>query len=427
MDDLPERPPNLPAVMSVEDVSGLPLALQIFFDDRLFERCKAVAHYIAKAEGVTPRHLIGKPEACFAVVSRALTWRLDPYAVAQNTYQTPGGAIGYSGALCRAALENSGQIEGGVKTAYYGDWSKVQGRFAWQTSQKGGKFPVRAWKDEDEEGLGITVSARLRGEDAPRSMDLDMKRAQPRNSTLWATDPRTQLMYTAIRRFANSEVSHLFIGVPFDREPVVTTPSIPAPPEMTGIGAVSLSGGTLSGDIIPPAPKGNAGLKAKLSPEQRQQARETIQSGEDVPEATKPEIDGKTSTGSSEPESGQPGLELGVENGSDPFEQQEDHDEYDQYADDEPPPEEPPYLNEDGLPYLSNEALMAQAWKQAEQGTPKLNEWQQMLAPHEWVRVRDKVLSEVLPRAQQVDRDAADADDKRTDPTRGRGTDRRRR
>ena len=195
-------------------------AMHIMLNDQLFERAKLLAKYMSNAEGFTPRHLIGKSEACFAVVTRSLTWKLDPFAVAGCTYQTPGGAIGYEGKLCQAILENSGKIEGNVKYHHYGDWSKVQGKFKKVKSDKGKLYPVPDWKEADEEGLGVTVSAKIIGEPEERTWDFDLVQAFPRNSTLWATDPKTQICYTAVRRFANVAAPGLFMGVPFDRDDV---------------------------------------------------------------------------------------------------------------------------------------------------------------------------------------------------------------
>ncbi len=193
-------------------------ALQIMLDDRLFERAKLVAKYMSDAQGFTPRHLIGHTEACFAVVCRSITWKLDPWAVACCTYQTPGGAIGYEGKLVQAILENSGKFEGPIRYEHFGDWSMVEGKFKLETSQKGNKYTAATWNDEDAKGLGVIVRGKVVGEIDEREWPFLLVQAQPRNSTLWATDPRTQICYTAVRRFANVAAPGILMGVPFDRE-----------------------------------------------------------------------------------------------------------------------------------------------------------------------------------------------------------------
>ncbi|HZT90355.1 MAG TPA: recombinase RecT [Stellaceae bacterium] len=206
--------PDLPALPT----GTMSPAIAIMLDEKLFERAKQIATYLSRAEGFTPPHLIGKVESCFAVVTRSLTWKLDPYAVAQSTYQTPGGKVGYEGKLCQAILENSGKLDGPVKYEFYGDWSKVQGKFKIQTSQKGTKYPAPSWHEADEIGLGVIVRAQVHGEAEPRELRFDLVQAFPRNSTLWATDPKTQLCYAAVRRFGSVAAPGLFMGVPFDRE-----------------------------------------------------------------------------------------------------------------------------------------------------------------------------------------------------------------
>lgn len=235
MTDLPaqtDEAPRLPATTMTSP------ALALWFDDKVFEKAKMIAGYLAKAEGFVPAHLIGKPEACFAVVERSLTWRLSPYAVAQSTYQTPGGKVGYEGKLCHAILENSGHLVGGVTFSHYGDWPKIQGKFKKQRSDKGKEYAVPAWAEADERGLGVTVRAKVRGEEEARTLNLDLIQAFPRNSTLWATDPKTQLCYLAVRRFASVVVPGLFMGVPFDRDE-----------------AESYVGPERARDITPPRPK----------------------------------------------------------------------------------------------------------------------------------------------------------------------------
>lgn len=211
--DIIERGDPLPPTIGG---GNLPFAFSMFMDDALFQRAQKMAKFMAAAQGVLPKHLIGKEVACFAVLSRALTWRLDPFAVAQSTYETPGGAVGYEGKLCMAILERSGHLDGGVRFEHYGDWTKVKNKFQIITGDKGFKYPKPTWTDADAADLGVIVRAKVRGEPEPREMSMDLVQCWPRNSTLWATDPKTQICYTAVRRFASLCVPALMMGVPFD-------------------------------------------------------------------------------------------------------------------------------------------------------------------------------------------------------------------
>lgn len=196
-------------------VSGMAPGLAIMFNDALYERCKQIAHVMSKANGFTPRHLLGQGEACFAVVTRSITWKLDPLAVAQSTYQTPNGAVGYEGKLIQAILENSGHLVGPVTFEHFGDWSKIQGRWKKGKSAKGYEIPVQGWTDEDENGLGVTVRAQVRGEERQREFSMLLRECYPRNSTLWVLRPSQQICYTAARAFGNIAAPGLLMGVPF--------------------------------------------------------------------------------------------------------------------------------------------------------------------------------------------------------------------
>lgn len=195
---------------------GAPIGVQILLNPELTERCKEMAKYLANARGFVPPHLENNAYACFAVVIRSLTWQLDPYSVAASTYTTPGGSVGYEGKLVQAALENSGRLEGGVSFELYGPWKNIKGRFKEATSKKGNKILVPDWKPEDEKGLGVRVSAQVKGEAEPRILDFDLNTAHPRNSVLWATRPDQQIKYAAVRAFANTCLPAIFMGVRFD-------------------------------------------------------------------------------------------------------------------------------------------------------------------------------------------------------------------
>lgn len=238
----------LPILSTVSDDdlkrSGLPAMMEmspglaIFFNDALYNRCKQIALLMSNAEGMMPKHLLKKPEACFAVVSRAIVWRLDPFSVGMCTYQTPNGSIGYMGSLIIAILENSGRLIGPVTFKHEGDWTKVQGKYRIQESPKGGKYPVPTWTQEDAAGLFVIVSGQVKGEVEPRTLKFDLIEAFPLNSPLWATAPSRQICYTSARAFGNIAAASLMLGCPFDVDP-------------TGLGGDNMT------DITPPKPQRN--------------------------------------------------------------------------------------------------------------------------------------------------------------------------
>ncbi|MNC30976.1 RecT family protein [compost metagenome] len=65
----------------------------------------------------------------------------------------------------------------------------------------------------DEAGIGIVIRATLKGEDQPRELDLLLAQARTRNSTLWADDPRQQLAYLAVKRWARLFCPDVILGV----------------------------------------------------------------------------------------------------------------------------------------------------------------------------------------------------------------------
>lgn len=216
-------------------------ALALWFDDKLFERAKLMATYMSKAEGFTPRHLIGKSEACFLVVEKSLVWGLSPSAVAASTYQTPNGQVGFEGKLVQAILQASGRLSEPVKFTHFGDWSKVQGKFEIAKSQNGKPYARTTYSPADEQGLGVVVSAKLKGESQPIEFEFLLRQAFPRNSTLWATDPMTQLCYAAVRRFASTRLPDLIMGVPFDGEGDWTGPVVDITPTPEAVTAAQIA------------------------------------------------------------------------------------------------------------------------------------------------------------------------------------------
>jgi hypothetical protein len=174
---------------------------------------------MSKAEGITPPHLLGKRRSVLR--GRNPGDHLAPRPIRRHaaTYQTPGGRVGYEGKLIQAILENSGMLEGPVTYELIGEWNKIRGKHRIAKSSKGHDYAVPDWKPEDEEGLGVVVRAKVKGEREPREMEPFMLRSCfPRNSTLWALRPDQQIKYTACRAFGNTVAPGILMGVPFDSD-----------------------------------------------------------------------------------------------------------------------------------------------------------------------------------------------------------------
>lgn len=183
----------------------------LMMDNASMDKMMRLADFMASGKSTLPAHLRGSPGDCLAVVMQAVSWNMNPYAVAQKTFLI-NGTLGYEAQLIAAVINNSGVVKDRFNFEWFGDWKKVIGKFAIRKGEKG-EFRVPGWQLNDEEGLGIRVSATLRGEAEPRVLELLLAQARVRNSTLWADDPKQQLAYLAQKRWARLYASDVILGV----------------------------------------------------------------------------------------------------------------------------------------------------------------------------------------------------------------------
>lgn len=182
-------------------------------DPNTMGQMMAVAEAMAKATVTIPTHFRGKPADCLAVVMQAFRWKFDPFVVASKTHVTQSGVLGYEAQLINAVINASGAVTNQPEFEFIGDWKKILGKVAEKQSEKGGKYYVATWDKKDEDGLGVIVSATLRGEKEPRSITIMMSQAYPRFSTQWATDPQQQITYLAVRKFSRRYAPGAILGV----------------------------------------------------------------------------------------------------------------------------------------------------------------------------------------------------------------------
>lgn len=171
----------------------------------------SLANIMATGKATIPQEYRNSPGDCLAVVMQAVQWGMNPFAVAQKTHFV-SGKIGYEAQLVNAVITALAPTKDRLHFEWFGDWSKVIGKFDIKKGDKG-EYRVPGWELKDEEGLGIKVWATIKGEDEPRMLELFLAQARTRNSTLWADDPRQQLAYLATKRWARLYCPDVIMGV----------------------------------------------------------------------------------------------------------------------------------------------------------------------------------------------------------------------
>lgn len=173
---------------------------------------QSFAQVMSSGVATVPAHLQGNPSDCMAIAMQAAQWGMNPYAVAQKTFVV-GGVLGYEAQLVNAVISTKGPLISRIEYDWYGPWEKVIGKFDIRKNDKNKEYRVPGWKMADENGIGVKVWATLRGEEEPRVLNLLLAQARTRNSTLWADDPRQQLAYLAVKRWARLYCPEVILGV----------------------------------------------------------------------------------------------------------------------------------------------------------------------------------------------------------------------
>lgn len=214
-----------------------------------------LANIMSTGKATIPQEYRNSPGDCLAVVMQAVQWGMNPFAVAQKTHFV-SGKMGYEAQLVNAVITALAPTKDRLHFEWFGDWSKVIGKFDIKRGDKG-EYRVPGWNLKDEEGLGIKVWATIRGEDEPRVLELYLAQARTRNSTLWADDPRQQLAYLATKRWARLYCPDVIMGVytPDEFEDARVERDV-TPSATAGPGAVALSAMRSQGPVIEvePAP-----------------------------------------------------------------------------------------------------------------------------------------------------------------------------
>lgn len=185
----------------------------MLMNPQIMQSLDTFAAMMAGGVATVPSHLRKNKADCMAIVMQAAQWGMNPYAVAQKTHLTQGGQLGYEAQLVNAVITANGPFVGRPDYEFIGDWEKILGKVAERQSDKGGKYYVADWNKTDETGLGVIISATLKGEDEPRKITLMLSQCYPRFSTQWATDPQQQISYAGLKKFARRFCPDVILGV----------------------------------------------------------------------------------------------------------------------------------------------------------------------------------------------------------------------
>jgi len=185
----------------------------IMFNPQVFAGIEKLAAIMASSRCMIPAHLTGNVGDCFAVIMQAIQWRMNPFAVAQKTHIIKG-TLGYEAQLVNAVVLNCGAIKGNFEYDFFGPWENVIGKFKLIKGQNGrGDYHAPDWTDADEKGCGLRVTATIKATSRRETLELLLSQATVRNSTLWASDPKQQLAYLAVKKWARLYYPGAILGV----------------------------------------------------------------------------------------------------------------------------------------------------------------------------------------------------------------------
>jgi hypothetical protein len=200
-----------------------------------------------------PAHLQGKPGDCLMVIEQAIRWGMSPFAVAQATSVIQGKLM-FEGKLVAAAIHASGVLAGRLSFDFTGQGDNRK----------------------------VTVKGTLRGEGAPREVEVILKDAQT-NNQLWAKQPDQQLVYHGTRVWARRHAPEVMLGV-YSPDEMDEAPQHVGPDKAKDVTPVAPIADPETGEIRPTAaPKPTNGEPAaKAWVEQERAVLDTLQTHDDV-------------------------------------------------------------------------------------------------------------------------------------------------
>lgn len=150
-------------------------------EDNNFDKMWRMAEALANSALSVPKELKGNIGDCLAIVTQAMIWGLNPFAVAQKAHVI-NGKLGYEAQLVNAVVMQSGAIRGSFSYEYDGDKCRV--------------------------------GAVLRGESAITWGEwLSASTVTTKNSPLWKVNPKQQMGYLQVKNWARAYCPGALLGI----------------------------------------------------------------------------------------------------------------------------------------------------------------------------------------------------------------------
>ncbi len=154
-------------------------------DGSNMDKMLTMADHLASSRMSVPQHLRGNVGDCLAIVTQAMLWNMNPFAVAQKTHLV-NGTLGYEAQLVNAVVQNSGAVRGAPLYEYEGDGQTLQCRVG---------FVMRGDADVTW-GEWLSVAS-----------------VTTKNSPLWKTNPKQQIGYLQLKNWARAFCPGAILGV----------------------------------------------------------------------------------------------------------------------------------------------------------------------------------------------------------------------
>lgn len=149
--------------------------------DENFDKLWRMAEALANSALSVPKELKGNIGDCLAIVTQAMIWGLNPFAVAQKAHVI-NGKLGYEAQLVNAVVMQSGAIRGSFSYEYDGDRCRV--------------------------------GAVLRGDNQITWGEwLSAASVQVKNSPLWKVNPKQQMGYLQVKNWTRAYCPGALLGI----------------------------------------------------------------------------------------------------------------------------------------------------------------------------------------------------------------------